>query len=644
MLSVNNISVHFTGTYIFKDVSFFANEKDRIGLVGKNGAGKTTLLNIIAGLVEPEKGDITTLKEGRIGYLQQQIRLSSAETVKNETLKAFNDAIAFRTEAERITNELSLDRADYESKSYLDLIDKLHHANERFEMLGGNTMEVDTEKILLGLGFERSDFDRPMNEFSGGWRMRIELAKILLQRPEILLLDEPTNHLDILSIQWLENFLKSYRGVVILVSHDRAFLDAVTNRTIEITFGRINDYKASYSKYVELRAEQREKQKSAYNNQQKQIAEIERFIERFRYKDTKAKQVQSRVKMLEKMDRVEVDDMDFSKISFRFPPAPHSGRIVYEAENLSKAYDDKLVLHDLDFVIEKGEFIAFVGKNGEGKSTLSKIIVNTVDFEGHGKLGHNVKIGYFAQNQAELLDQEKTVFSTIDDVATGDLRPKVKNILGSFLFSGDDLDKKVKVLSGGEKSRLAIAQMLLDPVNLLILDEPTNHLDMQSKDVLKNALLQYDGTLLIVSHDRDFLQGLTNKVFEFKNKKIKQHIGDVYDFLKTLELEDLKDLELLKKSGQGNKNKNSTDGKLNYAKQKELDRQQSRLKKKIKHSEDLIASYEEKLAELDQIMANPEKHPDKFSDGTLYETYEKLKQDLDCEMQNWENLHLELEA
>jgi ATP-binding cassette subfamily F protein 3 len=522
MLSVNNISIHFTGTYIFKDVSFFANEKDRIGLVGKNGAGKTTLLNIIAGEMEPEKGDISSPKGSRIGYLQQQIRLASDETVKNEAIKAFEEAIGFRKEAERITAELG-QREDYESEEYLKLIDRLNHANERFEMLGGNTMEADTEKILLGLGFERNDFGRPMKEFSGGWRMRIELAKILLRRPEILLLDEPTNHLDILSIQWLENFLKSYPGAVILVSHDRAFLDAVTNRTIEISLARITDYKASYSKYVQLREEQREKQKAAYDNQQKQIADIERFIERFRYKDTKAKQVQSRVKMLEKMDRVEVDEMDFSKIHFRFPPAPHSGKIVYEANQLSKSYDNHQVLNELEFVIEKGESIAFVGRNGEGKSTLSKIIVNDLDYTGEGKLGHKVEIGYFAQNQAELLDQEKTVFATIDDVATGDLRTKVKNILGSFLFSGDDLEKKVKVLSGGEKSRLAIAQMLLKPVNLLVMDEPTNHLDMQSKDVLKSALLQFDGTLLIVSHDRDFLQGLTNKVFEFRNKKIRSN-------------------------------------------------------------------------------------------------------------------------
>jgi ATP-binding cassette subfamily F protein 3 len=642
MLSVNNISIHFTGTYIFKDVSFFANEKDRIGLVGKNGAGKTTLLNIIAGEMEPEKGDISSPKGSRIGYLQQQIRLASDETVKNEAIKAFDEAISFRKEAERITEELG-QREDYESEDYLKLIDKLNHANERFEMLGGNTMEADTEKILLGLGFERADFVRPMKEFSGGWRMRIELAKILLRRPEILLLDEPTNHLDILSIQWLENFLKSYPGAVILVSHDRAFLDAVTNRTIEISLARITDYKASYSKYVQLREEQREKQKAAYDNQQKQIADIERFIERFRYKDTKAKQVQSRVKMLEKMDRVEVDEMDFSKIHFRFPPAPHSGKITYEANQLSKSYDEHLVLNELDFVIEKGESIAFVGRNGEGKSTLSKIIVNDLDFTGEGKLGHKVEIGYFAQNQAELLDQEKTVFATIDDVATGDLRTKVKNILGSFLFSGDDLEKKVKVLSGGEKSRLAIAQMLLKPVNLLVMDEPTNHLDMQSKDVLKSALLQFDGTLLIVSHDRDFLQGLTNKVFEFKNKKIRQHIGDVYDFLKTRELEDLKDLELLKKSGQGNKDKSNSEAKLSYEKQKELDRERKRLKKKIQQSEERIEQYELEIENMDEILASPEKYPERFEDGKIYQEYEGLKKKLEDEMELWEELQMESE-
>lgn len=643
MLSVSNVSVHFTGEYIFKDVSFFLTERDRAGLIGKNGAGKTTLLNVIAKEMEPEKGVISMPSDARVGFLKQQIPLSSSELVKAEAMKAFKEVNNLKAQADKLTHEIA-SRTDYESDDYLKLIDRLNHVNERFDILGGNTTEADTEKVLMGLGFERTDFTRPLSEFSGGWRMRVELAKILLQKPEVLLLDEPTNHLDILSIQWLENFLKNYTGAVIIVSHDRAFLDAVTNRTIEISLGRIIDYKASYSDYVHVRQEQLETQRAAMDNQQRQIAEIERFVERFRYKSTKAKQVQSRVKMLEKMDKIEVDDVDTSAIHFRFPPAKPPGKIVFEAKALSKSYDDHLVLDELDLVIKRNDVVAFVGRNGEGKSTLSRIIVKELEHTGEAIEGHNVTIGYFAQNQAELLDQNKTVFDTIDDIATGELRPKVKNLLGSFLFAGDDLEKKVKVLSGGEKSRLAICQMLLTPVNFLVLDEPTNHLDMTTKDILKQALLKYDGTVVVVSHDRDFLQGLTNKVFEFRNKKIREHIGDVYNFLATREMEDLKELEKPASNGKGNsKDTAPTDNKLSFERQKQFDREQRKIQKKIDRCESEIARLETAIEDMDQIMAEPEKNAERFSKGDIYKEYNQMKQDLEAQMEAWEEASFELE-
>jgi ATP-binding cassette subfamily F protein 3 len=509
-------------------------------------------------------------------------------------------------------------------------------------MLGGNTKEADTEKILLGLGFEHKDFTRKVSEFSGGWQMRIELAKILLRRPDVILLDEPTNHLDIESIQWLEDFLKGYPGSVMLVSHDRAFLDNVTNRTIEITLGKIYDFKCSYSEYVDQRATIRETQMAAYANQQKEIAEMERFIERFRYKATKAKQAQSRIKLLDKMDRVEVDGMDGSHIHFRFPPAPHSGKISVEAINLSKSYGEKVVLTDLNFNIEKGEFIAFVGRNGEGKSTLARIIVGDLEHDGIARIGHNVKIGYYAQNQAMMLDPEKTVFQTIDDVATGDMRTRVRNLLGQFLFGGETIDKKVKVLSGGEKSRLALAKLLLEPVNLLVLDEPTNHLDMQSKDILKSALLQYDGTLLVVSHDRDFLQGLTDKVWEFKNQKIKVHVGDVYNFLETRKLESLKQLEIKSATAKQTEDSTST-GKVDYERRKQIEKEARKVRSLIEKEENLIQDLEQKIADIDAILANPGNHNQKVSSGELYKEYEELKVRLEKSMHSWEALHTELE-
>ncbi|RLD53397.1 MAG: ABC transporter ATP-binding protein, partial [Bacteroidetes bacterium] len=506
MISINKLSIHFTGTDLFSDISFMINDRDRIGLTGKNGSGKTTLLNIIAGELRPQEGEIIIPNNTRLGYLPQEKTTESELTVYKEALNAFEEIHQLEQKIEKLSAEIA-HRTDYESKEYDILIHKLSDANEHFQMIGGDTMEADTEKVLMGLGFKRSDFTRPVNEFSSGWQMRVELAKILLSKPDVVLLDEPTNHLDIESIQWLEEFLKTYPGAVVMVSHDRAFLDAVTKRTIEISNSKIYDYKAGYSAYIKMREERLGLQKALYTNQQKEIKEIEQFIERFRYKSTKAKQVQSRIKMLDKMEQIEIDDMDNSAIHFRFPPAPRSGKVVIGTEGLSKSYGDLDVLDLIELSIIKGDKVAFVGKNGEGKSTLSRIIVRDLDHTGELKYGHNTQIGYFAQNQGEFLDPNKTVFETLDDIATGDIRKRVRGILGAFLFSGETIDKKVKVLSGGEKSRLAIAKLLLEPVNLLVLDEPTNHLDMQSKDILKSALLQFDGTLIIVSHDRDFLQG-----------------------------------------------------------------------------------------------------------------------------------------
>ena len=491
----------------------------------------------------------------------------SKETVLNEALRAFSEANQLEKSIRNITAEIS-SRTDFHSEKYLVLVQKLTEANERYMMIGGHTKLADTEKVLLGLGFERSDFDRKMNEFSGGWQMRVELAKILLRQPDLILLDEPTNHLDIESIQWLEEFLQTFPGSLVLVSHDRAFLDNVTKRTVEISMGKIFDYKVSYSEYVEQREERQGQQMAAFNNQQKQIESIEKFIERFRYKATKSRQVQSRIKMLDKMDKVEIDETDNSAIHFRFPPAPHSGKIIIEAQEAGKQYGTRQVLEHVSFTVVKNDRIAFVGRNGEGKTTLARMIIGQLEHSGMLKQGFNVNLGYYAQNQADLLDPEKTVFETIDYVAVGDMRPKVRNILGSFLFSGDAIDKKVKVLSGGEKSRLALAMLLLSPVNLLVLDEPTNHLDMRSKDILKMALLQYNGTLIVVSHDRDFLQGLTTRVFEFKNKGIRQHIGDIYDFLESRKMQSLKQLELNAKKKDTKAGEAKSSGKESWEKKK----------------------------------------------------------------------------
>ena len=634
MISLNKISVNFTGDFLFKDISFVAGDKDRIGLVGKNGAGKSTLLKIIHRLLEPESGEMIITHGFKTGYLPQEIITDYKTTVWEETMTAFVEQRELEKRIKEL-NETLMSRDDYESDDYIKQAQLLADTTDRFHHLGGSTMEGDAERVLTGLGFKSDELSRPMAEFSNGWQMRVSLAKILLQNPEIILLDEPTNHLDIESIQWLEDFLANYYGCLILVSHDRAFLDRVTNRTIEITAGTIQDYKCSYSEYVRQRLERIETQQSAFENQQKQIADIERFVERFRYKATKAKQVQSRLKMLDKMERIEVDSIDRSSISFRFPPAPHSGRVTVETEGLSLGYGELNVLNDIDFHLERGERVAFVGRNGEGKSTLVKAIVGELPPQkGTIKLGHQVVIGYYAQNQAMLLNPEKTVFETIDDIAVGDIRPKIRTILGSFLFDTEDTEKKVKVLSGGEKSRLALAKLLLSPFNLLILDEPTNHLDMQSKDVLKNALLQYEGSLILVSHDRDFLQGLTEKVFEFKNKTIKTYIGDVYDFLEKKKIDSLNELQRQNNNRTENEKENASSKELYELKKKKEAEERKRLNQ-IKRVEEEIFKLEEEKEELEKKLANPEENAEQIADGSLYKQYERIRKSIEEKEYEW---------
>lgn len=632
--------MQFTGDDLFTDISFMIREKDRIGLVGKNGAGKTTLIRLLCGLEQPYKGDVIMPDDVTVGYLPQEKNVNSTKTVLDEAMTAFEEYHEMERQLAKLQDELS-NREDYESYSYQRLCEKMSHLNERLAIMGGHSIEGEAEQILIGLGFEHGDMQRPMKEFSNGWQMRVELAKILLRKPMLLLLDEPTNHLDIESIQWLEGFLKNYYGAIFMVSHDRAFLDSITIRTIEISCGKIYDYKCSYSEFIERREERIDIQKAAFDNQQREIKEIEAFIERFRYKATKAKQVQSRVKQLEKMDVVQIDDQDKSAIHFKFPPAPHSGKVTLELENISKSYGEKQILNNINLLIPRGEKIAFVGRNGEGKSTLSKIIAGVLDHQGDVKLGHEVKIGYYAQNQQDMLDPEKTVFETLDDVATGDMRVKVKSLLGAFLFGGDAIEKKVKVLSGGEKARLSLAKMLLFPTNLLILDEPTNHLDMLSKDILKSALIQFDGTLIIVSHDRDFLQGLTNKVYEFKKPHIKEYIGDIYDFLEEKKLKELDDLNKRQKT-QTVETKVSQ-GKLDYELKKQNDREIKRIEREIKKLEEQIESLENEISEMDKIMSSPTDFPDINIDNDWYNSYGDKKNLLQNLMNQWEEKQMELE-
>lgn len=640
MITINKLSINFSGDFLFKDVSFVAGDYDRIGLVGRNGAGKSTLLKIIHKLIEPESGSMVITSGFKTGYLPQEMASNFQKTVWQETLSAFIEQKSLERSIAKTTKILS-EREDYESDEYIQLAQQLADNTDRFHMLGGHTMEGDTEKVLLGLGFKTTDFSRLLSEFSSGWQMRVALAKILLQKPEIILLDEPTNHLDIESIQWLEDYLANYDGCLILVSHDRTFLDRVTNRTIEITFGTIQDYKCSYSDYVDQRLERIEIQQSAYENQQKEIAQIEKFIERFRYKATKSKQVQSRIKLLQKMDKVEVEDLDQSAISFKFPPAPHSGRVTVEAKNLNLGYDAHCVLENIDMHLERGERVAFVGKNGEGKSTFVKAIVGELHPQkGSLQLGHQVVIGYYAQNQALLLNPNKTVFETIDDVALGDIRPKIRTILGRFLFSTEDTEKKVSVLSGGEKSRLALAKLLLSPFNLLILDEPTNHLDMQSKDVLKNALLQYEGSMILVSHDRDFLEGLTDKIFEFKDQKIRTFIGDVFEFLEKKKMDSLSEFQK-RNIENGVDNKSTSSNKESYEKKKEQDALLRKVQNRLKKIEEEIAKLHSEMNVIEQKLADPLQYGNEIEDGSLYKMYETLKQKVEEKEFQWLELQEE---
>ena len=653
MVSIQNLSVEFSAKSLFDNINYVINPRDRIALVGKNGAGKSTMLKIIAGIQSPTSGKVSMPRDITVGYLPQQMELNDTLTVKEEVRKAFAHIDGLKRKLDEATEELS-SRTDYESDEYHELIERVSSLSERMAMEQSENCEAEMEKTLTGLGFLRTDFDRPTSEFSGGWRMRIELAKLLLQRPDVLLLDEPTNHLDIESIQWLEQFLTSKAGAVVLVSHDRAFIDNVTNRTIEISCGKIYDYAVNYSHFVELRKERVEQQMRAFQNQQKQIQETEDFIERFRYKATKSVQVQSRIKQLNKIERIEVDEVDNSHISLRFPPAPRSGDYPLILDNVGKAYGDHQVFDGATFTLKRGEKIAFVGKNGEGKSTLVKCIMGVIPFTGSLKIGHNVKIGYFAQNQASMLDGELTVFDTIDRVATGDIRTKIRDILGAFMFGGEASDKKVKVLSGGEKTRLAMIKLLLEPVNLLILDEPTNHLDMRTKDILKQAIRDFNGTVIVVSHDREFLDGLVEKVYEFGGGKVKECLGGIYEFLEKKKIASLSELEISKdkkpsveKSASDTASSKKTEpaasgnkevSRLSYAEQKEREKNLRRLKKKVEDAEAEISRLEGTVAEIEKEMAAGE-----FSDD-LCQRHAKAQKDLENAMSLWEIASMELES
>lgn len=641
MICIEHVSLEFYSKSILEDISFLINRKDKVAIVGKNGAGKTSLLRLIKGEYTPTEGSISYDKNIRIGYLPQQMRHSEGTTVREETRKAFQHILDVRDIIDQQTKELA-ERDDYESKDYQNLIDRLTYNNELLQLLGEQNFDGEMERTLIGLGFERKDFDRPCSEFSGGWRMRIELAKILLQHPDLLLLDEPTNHLDIESIQWLEDFLRTSQSAILLVSHDKKFIDNVTNRTIEITLGRIYDYNVNYSHFLELRKERHEQQVRAYLNQQKMIQETEEFIERFRYKATKAVQVQSRIKQLEKLERLEVDLEDTSRLSLRFPPAPRSGDFPLIVEDLRKDFGDHTVFSGVTFTIRRGEKVAFVGKNGEGKSTLVKCIMGQLDYMGTLKLGHNIKIGYFAQNQAALLDGEQTVFDTIDRVAVGDIRTKIRDILGAFMFGGEASEKKVKVLSGGERSRLAMIRLLLEPCNLLILDEPTNHLDMQSKDVLKAALQDFNGTVICVSHDRDFLDGLVSKVYEFGGGKVKEHLGGIYDFLRTKKIDTLQELEkkspVAKRTGSdSNPTAAGTAGSASYAAQKAEAAARRKKEKQIAETEAAIARLEEEQKQVETLMTDPARQTQEN-----FQRYERIKREIEQKLYEWEILNDEV--
>lgn len=639
MISIQNLSVEFNSTALFSGVNFVINKRDKIALVGKNGAGKSTMLKIIAGLQEPTGGVVAAQKDITIGYLPQQMILTDERSVVEEVRTVFGKLDEMKASLARMNTELA-ERTDYESESYAELIDRISNLSDLVQMEESENGEAELEKTLLGLGFVRSDFDRNTSEFSGGWRMRIELAKLLLMRPDVLLLDEPTNHLDIESIQWLETFLKQKANVVVLVSHDRAFIDNVTNRTLEISCGKVYDYQVNYSKYVVLHQERIEQQMRAYENQQKQIQQTERFIERFRYKATKSVQVQSRIKQLEKIEEIEVDEVDNSRLNLKFPPAPRSGDYPVICEGVAKKYGDHTVFSNVDLTIKRGEKVAFVGKNGEGKSTLVKCIMNEIPYDGNLKIGHNVKIGYFAQNQASLLDGEITVFDTIDQVAVGDIRTKIRDILGAFMFGGEASDKKVKVLSGGEKTRLAMIRLLLEPVNLLILDEPTNHLDMKTKDVLKQAIADFDGTVIVVSHDRDFLNGLVEKVYEFGGGKVREHLGGIYDFLQYKQMESLRELEKSVPSKTDNDQIQEpavSSGKQSYAEKKEFEKQIRKAERLVKDAEAKVSQLEAELKVVEDKLAAG------ATDNDLFERHGEVSKSLDAAMSEWEDATMELE-
>ena len=655
MISLDNLTVSYGGWTLFDNISFLINPKDRIGLVGRNGAGKTTLLRIITGEQQPTSGHVTLNGECTIGYLPQTMRVADTTTLAEETAKAFDEVLRLEAEIASLTREIA-ERTDYESAGYEQLLHRLNDAQDHYHILGGDTREADIEKTLLGLGFKRTDFGRATSEFSGGWRMRIELAKLLLRRPSIFLLDEPTNHLDIESIQWLEEYLKNYNGAVLLISHDRAFLDNVTNRTVELSLGKVTDYKVSYSKYVVLRAERRAQQMAAYENQQRMIEKTEEFIEKFRYRPTKSNQVQSRIKQLERLERLEIEEEDLSTLNIKFPPAPRSGQIVAEINEAGMSFGTKHVFSGANFIIEKGDKIALVGRNGEGKTTLARMLIGQLTpTEGSVRLGANVNIGYYAQNQDDLMDGEFTVYDTLDRVAVGDIRTRLRDILGAFLFRGEDIDKKVKVLSGGERARLAMARMMLEPRNLLILDEPTNHMDMRSKDILKSAIMKYDGTVVVVSHDREFLDGMVQKVYEFRDGGVKEYLGGIYYFLEKRKLESLQEIErrdapakpaanpaanpAAKSAAQPAANRDAAaSGKLTYEQRKEQEKQLRKLRRAVETVEAELAEIEKQIAAYDAKFAAATEYNE-----ADYKAYNDLKARYDHQMHEWEKASYELE-
>jgi ATP-binding cassette subfamily F protein 3 len=638
MISIDNLTVSYGGWTLFDGISFLVNPKERIGLVGKNGAGKTTILKLIAGLQQPTSGAVTKTADCTIGYLPQQMQVADTTTLIAETAKAFEEVLALEAEIERLTAEIAV-RTDYESEEYEKLLHRLNDANDRYHILGGDTRDADIEKTLLGLGFRREEFDKPTCQFSGGWRMRIELAKLLLRRPSIFLLDEPTNHLDIESIQWLEEYLKNYNGAVLLISHDRAFLDNVTTRTIELSLGKIYDYKVPYSQFVTLRAERRAQQLAAYQNQQRLIEKSEEFIEKFRYKPTKSNQVQSRIKQLDKLERIEVEEEDLATLNIKFPPAPRSGQIVADVKEVGKAFGDHRVFSGAEFTIHKGDKIALVGRNGEGKTTFARMLIGELEpSEGTIKIGANVSIGYYAQNQDDLMNGDFTVYDTLDRVAVGDIRTRLRDILGAFLFRGEDVEKKVKVLSGGERSRLAMARMMLEPHNLLILDEPTNHMDMRSKDILKTALQKFDGTVVVVSHDREFLDGVVDKVYEFRDGGVREYLGGIYYFLEKRKLENLHEIERKAPVATATKEDNASSGKLSYEQKKEQEKLLRKLRKNVEQIEAELANVEKQIADYDARFAVATEY-----NADDYKAYDELKSRYDHLMHEWEKASYEVE-